>query len=234
MVLEKMTAELLDSMYEEHLKLMDNIQKILWDETQKDKHSQYYNTYTHSFLREHAWEILFPVPQEEWFRNLQNLNRYASEMPWPQYAPYQYSMDVVHPPEIPASALCFGYAILEDGTVKKTCFFNWMKMVDYQAMPQGIVMDPLAKIHNIPVKYYVGVDIEKSDIESFLLRTPGHPLENYVQRKNKEEHEKRLHDSYMESYYIQIQYEPHYLPRALQEFAKKHGLPFPTDQRSDN
>ncbi len=234
MVIEHMTEELLNSMYEEHHKMMDAIQNILWDENQKDKHPQYYNSYTHNFLKRNAWEILFPVPQEEWFRSLQDLNQYNKEMPWPQYAPYQYSMDVLFPPNLQASALYFGYAILEDGTVKKTCFFNWMKIVNYQVMPQGVVMDPLAKLHDISVKYYVGVPLDREDLERFISRTPGHPLENYVTRKNKEEHEKRLHDSYMESYYLQMQYEPHYLPYALQEFAKANGLPFPKDQRSDN
>lgn len=234
MIIEKMTSELLDSMYEKHHKLMADIQGIIWDENQKDKHSQYYNSSTHGFLKEHAWEILFPVPEEEWFRNLKNLSRYNKDMPWPQFAPYQYTMDVIYPPNMTESSLCFGYAFLEDGTVKKTCFFNWMKIVNYQVMPQGIVMDPLAKLHGISVKYYVGVPIDKEDLEHFLLRAPGHPLENYVKRKRDEEHQQRLHDSYMEAYYLQMQYEPNYLPHKLQEFAKKEGLPFPKDQKSNN
>lgn len=233
MTLGNMTKELLDEMYKEHDALMKDIQKILWDDNQKDNHPLYYNSITHHFLYEHAWEILLPVPQEEWFTTLQNLGRYNAEMPWPQYATYQYCMDVILPPEIPASSLYFGYAILEDGSVKKTSFFGWMQMVEYQAMPQGIVMDPLAKIHNIPVKYYVGIEIDKEDIQNFILkRAPGHPLESYVERRSKKEHEERLHKSSMESYWLQMQYEPHYLPRALQEFAKKEGLPFPEDQRS--
>lgn len=63
---------------------MDSIQDILWDENQKDKHSQYYNGSTHGFLMRHAWEILFPVTEEEWFKSLQNINQYNKEMPWPQ------------------------------------------------------------------------------------------------------------------------------------------------------
>jgi hypothetical protein len=142
--------------------------------------------------------------------------------------------DVLLPPHLTPSSLYFGYAFLEDGSIVKTCFFNWMKIVEYQEMPQGIVMDPLVKVHGISVKYYIGVSIEKQDLENFLLRMPGHPLENYVARKSKEEHEKRLHDSYMDAYYLQMLHEPHYLPHKLQEFAKKEGLPFPEDQRSDN
>lgn len=234
MMIEAMTKELLDSMYKEHEKMMNSVQEILWDENQKAKHQQYYNSHTHSFLKRHAWEILFPVPQEEWFTNLQDFNRYNSEMTWPQYAPYQYSMDVVCPPNISVYALYFGYAILEDGTVRKTAFFNWMKMVEYQEMPQGIVMDPLAKIHKIPVKYYVGVSIDNEDIRNFLSRVPGHPLENYVNKKNKKEHDERLRDSYMEAYFLQMQHEPNYLPKALREFAEREGLYFPEDQRSGN
>lgn len=233
MVLEQMTKELLDEMYKEHHTLMDSIEQILRDDGQKEKHSLYYAADTHEFLKRQAWELLFPVTEEEWFIRLQELERYNPEMPWPQYAPYQYCMDVIHPPQISASALYFGYVILEDGTVKKTCFFNWMKMVTYQAMPQGIVMDPLAKIHNIAVKYYVGVPIEKEDIANFLLRIPGHPLENYVKRKNKKEHEDRLRETYMEAYYLQMQYEPNYFPKALRDFAKEEGLWIPEDQKSD-
>lgn len=143
-------------------------------------------------------------------------------------------MDVLFPPNMAASSLYFGYAILEDGTIQKTCFFNWMKIVDYQVMPQGIVMDPLAKLHNISVKYYVGVPIEKEDLQRFISRVPGHPLENYVKRKNNEEHEKRLHDTYMQAYFLQLQYEPNYFPRKLREFAEKEGLYIPEDQRSTN
>lgn len=123
MLLQKMSKELLDTMYEEHYALMDEIQKILWDENQKEKHSEYYNISTHDFLKRQAWEILFPVPEEEWFKSLQNLNQYNKQMPWPQYAPYQYSMNVLFPPNMTVSSLYFGYAILDDGNLKKNMLF---------------------------------------------------------------------------------------------------------------
>ena len=233
MLVDKMTQENLENMYKKHEVLMDNIQNILWDDNQKEKHSLYYNIETHCHLKEHAWEILFPVSEDEWFKNIKS-SRYEKQMSWPQYSVYQYIMDVLYPPNIPASALYFGYAILEDGSTVKTCFFQWMKMVNYQVMPQGIVMDPLAKIHKIKVSYYVGMPLENKDLENFLLRVPGHPLENYVKRKNEEEHKKRLHDSYMESYYLQMQYEPEYFPRKLIEFAKENGLYIPENQKGSN
>lgn len=234
MLIQKMSKELLDEMYQEHYALMDKIENILWDEGQKDKHSQYYNSSTHDFLRTHAWEIIFPVSQEEWFKNLQNLNWYNKAMPWPQYAPYQYSMDVLLPPNMAVSSLYFGYAVLEDDTVQKTCFFNWHKIVDYQVMPQGIAMDPLAKLHNIPVKYYVGIPVEEIDLQNFISRIPGHPLENYVNRKSEEEHQERLYDMYMESYALQMAHEPQYFPRKLIEFANENGLYVPEGQKSKN
>lgn len=107
-------------------------------------------------------------------------------------------------------------------------------MVGYQEMPQSIVMDPLAKIHEIPVEYYVGVPVEQEDLEAFILRTPGNPLENYVARKSKEEHEKRLEDMYMEAYCLQMAHEPHYFPKKLREFAAEKNLPFPDKQLSEN
>lgn len=161
MILESVTKEILDDMYKEHEKAMEFIRQILRDENKKDLHRNYYNLQTHNFLEKHAWEILLPVSQEEWFKSLQELKRYNDQMPWPQYATYQYCMDVALPPNISEHALYFGYAILEDNAVVRTCFFQWMKLVNYQIMPQGIVMDPLAKIHNIPVKYYVGISVEK-------------------------------------------------------------------------
>lgn len=234
MLIQKMSKELLDKMYEEHYALMDEIQNIIWDEGQKEKHSQYYDSSTHDFLRRHAWEIIFPVSQEEWFKNLQNLNWYNKAMPWPQYAPYQYSMDVLLPPNMTVSSLYFGYAVLEDGTVQRTCFFNWYKIVDYQVMPQGIAMDPLAKLHNIPVKYYVGIPIEECDLQNFIFRMPGHPLENYVKRKSEEEHKKSLYNMYMEAYVLQMTHEPQYFSRKLIEFANENGLYVPEGQKSNN
>ncbi len=234
MLIDNMKSEILERMYKDHHALMDEIQNILWDEEKKDEHQLYYNSQTHGHLMRHAWEILLPVSEDEWFRNLKNFERYDKNLPWPQFSFYQYSMDVVLPPNVSVSALYFGYAVLEDGTVKKCAFFQWMKIVEYQAMPQGVVMDPLAKLHNIKIKYYVGIPVDMKDLEDFLLRIPGIPLENYVKRKKEEEHQQRLHDSYMESYYLQMSYEPQYFPRKLIEFAEKNGLYITDGQKGSN
>ncbi len=234
MLVDSINAEILDQMYKEHHVVMEKIQNILWDQEKKDEHALYFNSETHMHLREHAWEILFPVPEEEWFNNLKSFEKYNKHMAWPHYSFYQYTMDVFFPPNIPSSVLYFGYVFLEDGSVHKTCFFQWMKMVDYQEMPQGVVMDPLVKLHNIKAKYYVGIPVEIEDLQNFLNRVPGIPLENYVKRKNKEEHEQRLHDSYMESYNLQMSYSPEYFPRKLIEFAEKNGLHIPSGQKGSN
>lgn len=226
-----MTKNVLDELYVSHEILMERISKILRGEKEEEK-SKYYNLSTHSYIRRNCWEILLPLDKEEWSKTAAELNlNYEESMPWPNFSTYCYSMDVVCPPNIPFRCLYFGYAVMEDGSVVKTAFYHWYKMVNYQIMPQGIVMDPLADMKGIKPRYYIGCSVDREDIEGFIHSRKINVLERYVERKSKKEHEERLHDSYMEAYYIQMAYEPHYLPQALQEFAKKEDLPFPEDQR---
>lgn len=229
-----MTKEVLDKMYENHDVLMEKIHQILWGKDEEEK-KKYFNSETHYYIRKNCWEILLPLPKEEWSEKVTELSlRYEKVMPWPQYSSYNYTMDVLCPPFIPHICLYFGYAVMEDGTVFKSAFFHWHKMVKYQEMPQGIVMDPFADMHGIKPKYYVGSCVDKEDLENFLLTRKGNILESYAKRKNKKEHEERLHDTYMQAYFLQMAHEPNYFPKKLKEFAKKEGLWFPEEQKSSN
>ncbi len=99
-------------------------------------------------------------------------------------------MDVIAPPFIPHSLLHFGYAIV-DGKLVRSTFFVVQQMVNYQAWPQGMVIDPLAIMNNIQPAFYVGCSVPKEDIESWMLHRKN-PLEMYLERKSKKKSERYM------------------------------------------
>lgn len=221
--------EKLAQMYEDHSLLMQKIAGILWE---KGEDPQYYEKSTHCFLQEHAWEIMLPLPKNKWSKTFSELNKsYDQGMKWPNFTTYCYSSDVLFPPNINSSSLLFGYAIMENNTVVKTAFFEGI-VLDGISFPKSVAIDPLAELHGIKPKYYIGVSVEKEDLERFRFKKDVRVLEGYVERKNKEANKTRLYDSYIAAYHLQMAYAPNYLPRRLQEFARKNRLPFPEDQRA--
>jgi hypothetical protein len=142
---------------------------------------EFYSQPTHRFLMEHGWEILIPAPKEEWpdiFTELQ----YNDQMPWPQMTTYCYVMDVLNPPFVPWAALHFGYAVHE-GKLIRTSFFTHQKMVPWQAMPQGIVIDPMAMQKGIEPEYYIGCPVTSKDYLLVLLQKKQNPFEIYVSKE---------------------------------------------------
>lgn len=219
----------LEGMYKDHTLLMQSITNTLF---KKGEDPRYYDKSTHHFLKDHAWEIMLPLPKERWPKKYSELSKsFDPEMSWPNFTMYCYSSCVLFPPMMDISSLLLGYAVMEDNTVLKTTFFEGI-MMDGLSYPKSVAIDPLADMHGIKPKYYVGVSVEKEDLQRFLLNRDILVLEGYVERKNEEAHKERLHQIYMKAYEIQMTYEPHYLPRRLQEFARENGLSFPEDQRS--
>ncbi len=186
---------------------------------------------THYYLMENAWEIMFPLKQEFW---PDKFNDYLadSNLPWPQGSTYSYIMSVVCPPFISCSNLYFGYAVL-DGKLIRTTFFAIETLVDYQIMPQAMVIDPLCLAHGIKPDYYIGCWAEKQDIDNFIILRKN-PLDLFVDRKQKEAHKERLYDTYMESYNLQMLHAPGYFPPQLLRFAKENNLSIPPQERTFN
>jgi hypothetical protein len=144
--------------------------------------ARFYNETTHNFLMRHAWEIQIPASVKERpviFKDL----RYDDGIPWPQATTYCYVMNVLNLPSVPWPMLNFGYAV-HDGKLIRTAFFAHQKLVEYQDMPQSIVVDPLAIQRGIEPDYYVGCPVcSKSYLEGFIINRKQNPFENYVKEK---------------------------------------------------
>ncbi len=94
-----------------------------------------------------------------------------------------------------------------------------------------MVIDPLAHYRGIKADFYTGCYIaDKRYIEDWIIHRTN-PLEIYVEEKNRKEHQERIHQSYMESYYTQLSHEPGWFPDQLIDFAKKEGLYIPPQKR---
>jgi hypothetical protein len=156
---------------------------------------------------------------------------YDSFTEWPNSTSYNYSMDVILPPSIPSSILHFGYAVLDDKLIRSSFYVTQM-MVDYQIYPQGVVIDPLAVHNGIAPSYYMGVTLDKKDINDFLI-SKKHPLETFVEKKNKRDHELRIYNSHMEGYFTQMAYEPGWFSDQLMEFAVDQGLHIPNSSHNN-
>lgn len=186
----------LEQMYIEHSVLMQKITDIL---LKKGEDPKYYDKSTHYFLKENAWEIILPLPKEKWSETFSELNKsYDPGMKWSNFTTYCYSSEVLFPPSINISFLSFGYAVMDDDSVVKTAFFEGI-MLDGTSFPKSVAIDPLSEMHRIKPKYYIGVSVEKEDLERFRFNRDIRVLEGYVERKNEEDYKERLHDSYMKS-----------------------------------
>lgn len=192
------------------------------------KNPDLYKEDTHLYLMEHGWKLLFSLEEKQWPENFRKL-KYDSVFVWPMYSAYCYLMDVICPPLIPHVLLHFGYAVLGDRLIK-CAFFVVQRMVDYQIMPQGMVIDPLAIRSGKKPSFYVGCPVDKEDIENFLIKKKG-PLELHVERKGREEHERQLYDSYMEAYVLQVAMAPGWFPPELIKSAEKEGLAIPRQEK---
>lgn len=145
------------------------------------KGMEFYSQPTHRFLMAHGWEILIPTPKEEWPEIFEEL-QYNDQMPWPQMTTYCYVMDILNPPSIPWAMLYFGYAVHE-GILTRTAFFVHQKIVPYQPMPQGIVIDPLALQKGIEPDYYIGCPVTSKDYIIDFLKKKQNPFEAYVSKE---------------------------------------------------
>ncbi|MFH0890781.1 MAG: hypothetical protein V1856_01980 [Candidatus Liptonbacteria bacterium] len=201
------------------------------DQFLRDNHgmsTELYPPNVHSFLMEEGWELLFPLGKDEWPPKFRDL-AYDEQTTWPHYSMYCYTMDVLCPPSIPRLLLHFGYAVLE-GRLVKCAFFVVQKRVDYQPMPQGMVIDPLAVRDGKKPIFYIGCPVDQEDVEHFLTQRE-HPLEVHVRRRDREEIEERLESSYSEAYAYQIAMAPGWFPPELVSFAKKKGWYVPSQKR---
>ena len=195
-----------------------------------EKTAHLFNRSTHAYLIHNAWEILLPAKPEQWNSKFKEMN-YDSQMPWPQASTYNYTMEVIAPPFIPSSMLPFGYAFVDDKPVR-SAFFVIQGMVDYQVMPQGFVIDPLVNQKGIKPSFYFGCTVEKEDIHNFLSLKKN-PLEAFVEKTNKKEHEERIYTSRMDGYYLQMQYRPDWFSEPLMKFAVNEDLPIPDSEHND-
>jgi hypothetical protein len=89
----------------------------------------------------------------------------------------------------------------------------------------------LCVAHGITPDYYIGCWAEKQDIDNFMVLRKN-PLELFVNRKNKQEHQERLYDSYMEAYNLQMYHEPGYFPPQLIKFCEENDLYIPPQERN--
>lgn len=237
---------LLDNLQQKFEELAKKAGESIIDNAESAK--SYYELSTHSFLKRgdensagYPREVILPLPKEEWPKKFSELEkRYDSQMTWPNYSMYLYTMDVFCPPFIPNCLLHFGYAVYQD---KLICcpFFVVLEMTEQTIneekimLPEAFAIDPLASKSGISPDCYIGVNLKKEYVEEWFLsrgRT-GHPLENYVNKKRQKEHEERLYDSYMEAYNLQMTYEPGWFPQQLIDFAQKEGLYIPRQDRTD-
>jgi hypothetical protein len=143
--------------------------------------NRFYSAPTHQFLMEHGWEILIPAMEEEVPEVFKELH-YDDQMPWPQMTNFCYVTGVVGPPSIPWSMLHFGYAVHENKLIR-TAFFSHQKLVTYQSMPQGIVIDPLALQKGIAPDYYIGCPVCSKDYIFDFMKMKQNPLESYVKKE---------------------------------------------------
>lgn len=224
-------VEVRDFMYGQLKLLMDAASDHIHEKDEESK--KYYDSRTHHYLDKNGWELLFPLEKERWPDNFLEHNYMDIDQKiWPQFTTYSYMMDVIAPPLIPSILLNFGYAVVEGKLIRCT-FFVLQTMVDYQVMPQGMVIDPLAEYHGIKPSFYIGCAIyDKKYIENWMIYKKN-PLEMFVNEKNAEEHKERIRNSYMEAYNNQMMYEPEWFPEKLIKFAQEEGLSIPSGQKGD-
>jgi hypothetical protein len=204
-----------DDMNRERRALMENGLEFL----KKYKQSpDLYSYRTHRFLEEHGWELLFPLGREEWPSALSELQfDNAEAMKWPHWTTYQYVMSVIAPPSLPHLLLNFGYAVL-DGRLVKCAFFVVQRMVDFQIMPQGMVVDPMAVRDGKEPDFYFGCSVDRKELEDFLVLREN-PLEMYSKRMGLEAQECNLEVAYMEAYCLQMATYPELCPQELRDWA---------------
>jgi len=195
----------------------------------KEKTKHLYNAETHVYIIHELFEIFLPI--EKWSGKLKELS-HDSLIPWPGGTTYFYSMDTVLPPNIPSGWLHFGYAFLDDKFVK-TAFYGLQTIVDFQLCPQGVAVDPIAINHGIKPSFYIGVTINKKNIENFLLTKKGNPLETFVNEENKRKHEERIRDSEREFYHTQMTYEPGWFSDELMKLAVERDWYIPPSPHND-
>jgi phosphohistidine phosphatase SixA len=244
----------LDALQQKFEELAQNAQESIMNKVESAMMS-YYELSTHSFLKRgdensagYPREVILPLPKEEWPEKFSELEkRYDSQMSWPNYSMYLYTMDVFCPPFIPDCLLHFGYAVYKDELIRCP-FFVVLQMTEQTIneekimLPEAFAIDPLALKSGITPDCYVGINLKKEYVEEWFLSRGrnGHPLENYVNKKmekekekRQKEHEERLYDSYMEAYNLQMTYEPGWFPQQLINFAQKEGLYIPKQDRTD-
>lgn len=216
-------SEVRRKMYEELNSLMEEGRRIILEDN-----NNLYNLQTHCYLTENAWEIMFPLKKESWPNKF---NEFLADdnLPWPQGSTYSYAMSIICPPFINFNSLYFGYAVIA-GKLIRTTFFAINIIVEYQVLPQSMVIDPLCLAHKIEPEYYIGCCVEKKDIEKFIF-VKKNPLEVFVERKKEQEHKERLYDTYIEAYNLQIYFEPGYFPPQLIKFCEENGLYVPPQKR---
>jgi phosphohistidine phosphatase SixA len=212
--------------------LMDEAYQHIYKKDDEAKKN--YSFSAHNFIDKNNYELLFPLEKEKWPEKfLGMIDKYDRQMTWPNWTMYNYMMDVVCPPFIPISLIHFGYAVYEN-ELRPVTFFVMQVMVDYQEWPQGMVIDPLAVRDGKEPDFYIGVPVDKEDIQDWVkYRKTSHPLEYHVTRKNEIEHRERIRRSYMESYYLQMAYEPNWFSHQLLKFAEEEGLYIPSPQSNE-
>ena len=143
--------------------------EALMDKAWEDRHhkneesKQLYDSMTHYYIYDNAYELFFPLEKERWPEKFQEKYLDIQHMSWPGYTSYCYIMDVIAPPFIPYFLLHFGYAVVDNKLIPCT-FFVVQKIVDFQNWPQGMVIDPLASYHGVKPSFYIGSPVPDKNI----------------------------------------------------------------------
>lgn len=181
---------------------------------------RFYGQNTHAYL-DRCGESMFPLDKEEWpdiFRGV----LCDPVMKWPYFSVYNYIMSVLAPPFVPYLSLYFGYVILDDQLIR-SAFFVTQRMVDYQDMPQGMVIDPMARRQGYKPLFYIGCFVGEDDINNFL-ESQKNPIEAYVARISKKMDERDLFNLKIEALNHQLACYPEYVTPEMEEFAQKNGI----------
>lgn len=166
--------EKIEPLYKKILNLLFELKKDLQNKPTSEQLSLDFYTYIYNhYNKNKSGNIFLPLPKEEWSRPFNQLSP-DSQLTWPHYTAYNYSMDVLFD-SINVDNLCFGFALYQDKLVS-CAFFTTLKVLTYSPsegisfpMPAHYALDPLAELHKVKPQCYIGISIPREFIENWLL-----------------------------------------------------------------
>lgn len=210
-------------MYEQLSALMEKAEK----EIENKRILGLYPLGSHRHLMELGWRLLLPLSKDKWPESFKKIPVNLATA-WPNQATVLYFTDDLVSGDIKINQLYFGYAVVS-GELRKASFFVTNEP-DKSIFCEAAVIDPLCVESGVNPDYYIGCSVEQEDFDNLPLATMS-PLERFVDRLRREEHQGRMNDYYDNVYRKQLGCDPGHFPAPLIDFLKEYHLFIPSQSK---